>query len=52
MSANLCIKDYTSKLKYEFPFLREADSILIRKSLFNLEDSFKRYYNGNFGYPK
>ena len=52
MSAITCIKDYTNKLKYEFPFLQEADSILIRKSLFNLEDSFKRYYNGNFGYPK
>lgn len=52
MSATLCIKDYTSRLKYEFPFLQEADSILIRKSLFNLEDSFKRYYNNDFGYPK
>ena len=31
MSATLCIKDYTSRLKYEFPFLQEADSILILK---------------------
>ena len=52
MSAITCIKDYTNKLKYEFPFLQEVDSILIRKSLFNLEDSFKRYYKSNFGYPK
>ena len=52
MSAITCIKDYTNKLKYEFPFLQEVDSILIRKSLFNLEDSFKRYYNNDFGYPK
>lgn len=37
---------------YEYPFLQEADLSLIRKSLFNLEDSLKRYYHSNFGYPK
>ena len=47
------IKYYTNHLKYEYPFLQEIDSIVIRKSLFNLEDSFKRYFkrqtdnNGN-----
>ena len=33
-------------------FLQEADPILIRKSLFNLEDNFKRHFKSNFGYPK
>ena len=52
INACTCIKDYTNKLKYEYPFLQEADPILIRKSLFNLEDNFKRYFKSNFGYPK
>ena len=46
------IKDYTSKLKYDYPFLQEIDSIIIRKEIFNLEDNLKRYYNNGFGYPK
>ena len=52
INACTCIKDYTNKLKYEYPFLQEADPIFIRKSLFNLEDNFKRYFKSNFGYPK
>ena len=50
--AYTCIKDYTSKLKYEKPFLQEVDSIMLRKKLFSLEDSIKRFYNNGFGYPK
>ena len=46
------ISDYTSNLKYEYPFLQEIDSILIRKSLFHLDDNLKKYYNNGFGYPK
>lgn len=52
MSANSCIKDYVDYLKYEYPFLTEIDSIIIRKSLFNLEDSFKRFFNKLSDYPK
>ena len=44
MSANNCIKDYVDNLKYSYPFLTEVDSIIIRKPLFNLEDSFKQKY--------
>ena len=51
-NAYTCIKDYTSKLKYEKPFLQEVDSIMLRKELFSLEDSIKRFYNNGFGYPK
>ena len=46
------IKYYTNHLKYEYPFLQEIDSIVIRKSLFNLEDSFKRYFKRQNDYPK
>lgn len=46
------IKYYTNYLKYECPFLQEIDSIVIRKSLFNLEDSFKRYFKRQSEYPK
>ena len=52
INVHTCFKDYTSKLKYEYPFLQEIDSILIRKVLFNLEDNLKRYFKNNFGYPK
>ena len=39
------------KLSKEKTFLKEVDSCAIRNSVFNLEDAYKRYYNGN-GYPK
>ena len=46
------ISDYTSRLKYDYPFLQEVDSIIIRKSLFHLDDNLKKYYNNGFGYPR
>ena len=46
------IKYYTHHLKYEYSFLQEADSIAINKALFNLEDSYKRFFNKQSGYPK
>lgn len=46
------IKNYTSILKYEYPFLQEIDSVIIRSTLFALDDNLKKYYNNNFGYPK
>ena len=39
------------ELSEEKTFLKEVDSCAIRNSLFNLEDAYKRYYNGS-GYPK
>ena len=51
LNATACIEHYVKHLKHEFPFLTEADSILIRKTLFNLEDAFKRYFNKQGGYP-
>ena len=51
-NAFTCINDYTSSLKYSYEFLGEVDSTSIRKTLFHLEDNFKRHFNSNFGYPK
>ena len=46
------ISDYVHNLKYTYPFLKEVDSIIIRKSIFSLDDNLKKCYNLNFGYPK
>ena len=34
-------------LSKEYPFLKEVDSCALRNSLFNLEDAYKRFFNGN-----
>ena len=46
------IADYVNNLKYEYLFLQEVDSTIIRKTLFYLDDNLKKYYNNGFGYPK
>ena len=51
-NSNTYINDYVNKLKYEYPFLTEIDSIIIRQSIFNLEDSYKRFFQNSNGYPK
>ena len=38
-------------LSIEKPWLKEVDSCALRTSLFNLEDAYKRVYNGS-GYPR
>ena len=38
-------------LSKEKPWLKEVDSCALRNSLFNLEDAYKRFFDGN-GYPK
>ncbi|MBQ2872533.1 MAG: helix-turn-helix domain-containing protein, partial [Bacilli bacterium] len=52
--SNACsnISDYVNNLKYKYIFLQEIDSIIIRKTLFHLDDNIKKYYNNGFGYPK
>ena len=46
------IKDFSNTLRYEAPFLQEIDNIIIHKSLYNLDDAFKRNFNQISGYPK
>ena len=38
------IKDYVSNLKYKSAFLQEIDSIVIRKSIFNLDLAYQKMY--------
>jgi len=52
VSAYTNIRDYTSTLKYDAVFLQEIDSIVIRKSLFNLDNAYKKLFNKTGGYPK
>lgn len=52
VSASTNIKDYTSILKYNTPFLQEVDSIVLTKSIFNLDDTCKKLFNKIRGYPK
>ncbi|MGB3972992.1 MAG: transposase, partial [Peptococcia bacterium] len=40
------------KLKKEYPFLKEVDSIALQKSVENLADSFDRYYKKQNKYPR
>ena len=49
---NTYIKDYINKLKYEYPFLTEVDSIIIRQSIFNLDNAYTRFLKNNSGMPK
>ena len=44
------ISDYVNNLKYEYTFLQEVDSTIIRKTLFYLDNNLKKYYNNSFGY--
>lgn len=46
------ITDCVNNLRYQYPFLQEIDSIIIRKTLFHLDDNIKKFYNNGFGYPK
>jgi len=43
-------KEIPSLIK-EYPFLNEVDSCLIRNSIFNLSDSYKRFFSKLSGYP-
>ena len=46
------IQDYVDNLKYETAFLQEIDSIVIRQSLFNLDNAYQKMFNKQGGYPK
>ena len=46
------IQDYVDNLKYESMFLQKIDSIVIRQSLFNLDNAYQKMFNKQGGYPK
>ena len=39
------------KLVLDYPFLKEVDSMALRCSVFNLEDSYKNYFSKRSAYP-
>ncbi|MFB6465267.1 IS200/IS605 family element RNA-guided endonuclease TnpB [Cytobacillus sp. Hz8] len=52
-----CLNKYETvkaipKLKENYPFLKEVDSIALQKSVENLADSFNRYYRKQNKYPR
>ena len=49
---NTYIHDYVYNLKYQYPFLTDVDSIIIRKSIFNLDNAYQSFFKNNKGYPK
>ena len=51
-SKNIYIKDYVNNLKSEHPFLTEIDSIVIRQSIFNLDNAYQNFFKTKHGYPK
>lgn len=40
------------ELEEEYPFLKEVDSCSLRNSIFNLEDSYKNFFDKRSNYPK
>ena len=51
LKTNDCIKDLPNLYK-ENPWLKEIDSLSLRTTLFDLEDSYKRFFNKQANYPK
>jgi len=52
---NYPLKDMLEDLKYltkEYTWLSEVDSISLRRTLFNLDDAFKRFFKNISNYPK
>ena len=46
------IKNYEYNLKYEATFLQEIDSTIIKKSIYKLDDAYKKMFNNQGEYPK
>ena len=49
--ANECIKDLKN-LYIEHPFLKEVDSMSLRCTLFDLDNSYQKFFKEKKGYPK
>ena len=46
------IQDYEYNLKNEITFLQEINSTIIKKSIYKLDDAYKKMFNNQGGYPK
>lgn len=51
-TANNNIRNYTSFLKYDAPFLQEIDGLVINRVLFNLDNAYKRLFKKIGRYPR
>ena len=51
LSSYDCIKDLKN-LYIEYPFLKEADSMSLRCALFDLDNSYQKFFKEKIGYPK
>lgn len=51
LSSYDCIKDLKN-LYIEYPFLKEVDSMSLRCALFDLDNSYQKFFKEKIGYPK
>ena len=51
LSSYDCIKDLKN-LYIEYPFLKEVDSMSLRCTLFDLDNSYQKFFKEKLGYPK
>ena len=51
LSSYDCIKDLKN-LYIEYPFLKEVDSMSLRCTLFDLDNSYQKFFKDKKGYPK
>ena len=51
LSSYDCIKDLKN-LYIEYPFLKEVDSMSLRCALFDLDNSYQKFFKERMGYPK
>ena len=51
LSSYDCIKDLKN-LYIEYPFLKEVDSMSLRCALFDLDNSYQKFFKDKKGYPK
>ena len=52
MNAYSNLTDFTSVLKYETTFLQKIDNTTIRKTLIDLDNAYKKFFNKQGKYPK
>lgn len=52
ISAHKCIKDFRNNMRKMYPMLRKVDSNLIKNSILDLENAYKKYNELGYGVPR
>lgn len=52
LTYNDCATDLTERLKFDHPWLKEADSQAIQQALMDLDKAYKNFFEGRADYPK